>query len=92
MSHSPSGEAVKIGSSKKLLNLSVNRRIYELYSLVSRQIYGSRGSQGLTPRPGTFLSDVEPINVTSYIHRCHVTDERILYSSVIYSSGSSVNR
>jgi hypothetical protein len=35
------------------------------------------------PHPGIFVGDVSPMNVTPYIHRCDVTDEYIVNSSVL---------
>jgi hypothetical protein len=53
-----------------------------IYLSINR-LYGSRISpRAATPWPSTFVDDVEPTNVTSYIRRCHITDEGSLYSSV----------
>jgi hypothetical protein len=57
---SPSGEAAKTGSSKKITisgeapKQAVVKQL--LYSLVSRWIYGSRVSRGVAPGPHIFIS------------------------------------
>jgi hypothetical protein len=28
--------------------------------------------------PGIFIGDVSPTNITSYIHRCYITDQYII--------------
>jgi hypothetical protein len=35
------------------------------------------GGGDTTPCPSTFVGDVELMNVTSYIRRCHITDKHI---------------
>jgi hypothetical protein len=37
----------------------------------------SAGGGGTTPCPSTLVGDVELMNVTSYIRRCHITDKHI---------------
>jgi hypothetical protein len=41
------------------------------------------GHVAVTPGPSMFIGDVEPTNVPPYIHRCHITNGHILYSSVL---------
>jgi hypothetical protein len=36
----------------------------------------------IAPDLSTFIGNIEPMNVTSYIHWCHTTNKHILYSSV----------
>jgi hypothetical protein len=42
--------------------------------------------------PSTFVGDVEPMNVSPYICRCHVTNEYILNSSVLTNTLSYVRQ
>jgi hypothetical protein len=44
------------------------------------------------PRPNMFVDDVEPMNVGSYIRRCHVTNEYILNSSVLMNTLGYIHR
>jgi hypothetical protein len=86
---SPSEEATKIDSSKslKLLYLT-NIRAHAsdpgrpwspIYSSVNQRIYGPTCQiHASAPRPGIFIGDVSPMNVTGYIRRFHITDECIV--------------
>jgi hypothetical protein len=42
--------------------------------------------------PSIFVGDVAPMNVASYVCRCHVTDEYILNSSVLKNKLGYVRR
>jgi hypothetical protein len=58
-----------------------------IYSSVTNKYMVPHISPGtVAPRPSMFVDDVEPMNVGSYIHRCHVTNEYILNSSVLMNT------
>jgi hypothetical protein len=75
----------------KALYSSVSRRIdghtHQTWggpgALYNRRIYEPTRQTWITaPRLSTFVGDVAPMNVASYIRQCHVTNEYNLNSSV----------